>query len=242
MRPRSIHRLHFVACEWSNRSHIAVPALDGLADHRRRDLVGDLDVPYFAFALRGEVGEQLGDYRHIAYLVAAQVEAARDFFERGPAEHSQAIVEAVGAQLVKLRAGSAVVHRADHDAKSLTLERLELLDMEQEPAASFEQHDLAPAALPARSRNPKRIRQAVADRAEFTDRRVALRRSATHLGVEIGLMAAADDDVPVLWNNRIDGPDRLAWIQHPGRDVERHRVRRLRRDAMRQPLCAYSRP
>ena len=56
-------------------SHIAVPALDGLADHRRRDLVGDLDVPHFA---------------------------------------------------------------------------LEFLDMEQEPAGSFEQHDLALAALPAR--------------------------------------------------------------------------------------------
>src|SRR3982074_1768365 len=145
-------------------SHVAVPALDGLADHRRRDLVGDLDVPYFAFALRGEVGEQLRDYRHIAYLVAAQVEAARDFFERGPAEHSQAIVEAVGAQLVKLRAVSAVVHGADQNAISLTLERLEFLNIEQEPTVAFEQHDLARAALPARSRNTERIAQAVADR------------------------------------------------------------------------------
>jgi hypothetical protein len=33
------------------------------------------------------------DYRHIAYLVAAQAEAAPDFFKRGPTEHSQAIVE-----------------------------------------------------------------------------------------------------------------------------------------------------
>src|SRR3977135_2948014 len=97
----------------SKSSHIAVPALDGLADYRRRDLVGDLDVPNFAFALRDEVGEQLRDDRHIANLVAAQVEAARDFFEPGPANHSQAIVDAVGAQLVNLRAVSAVVHRAD---------------------------------------------------------------------------------------------------------------------------------
>ena len=52
-----------------------MPALDGLADHRRRDLVGDLDVPHLAFALRGEVGEQLRDDRHVAYLVAAQAEA-----------------------------------------------------------------------------------------------------------------------------------------------------------------------
>src|SRR5439155_24548535 len=147
----------------------------------------------------------------------------------------------VGGQLVKLQAVAAVVHRADQDAQSLTLERLELLDMEQEPAVSFEQPDLALAALPARSRNPKRIRQAVADRAEFTDRRVALRRPATHLGVEIGLMAAADDDVPVFWNDRVDGPDHLAWVQHSGRDVERHRVRRLGRDAMRQLFRAYSR-
>src|SRR5258708_2245478 len=163
------------------RSHIAVAALDGLADRRRRDLIGDLYVPDFAFALRGEVGEQLWDDRHIAYLVAAQAEAAGDVFERGPAEHSQAIVDAVRAQLVKLRAVSAVIHRADQDAKTLTLERLEFLDMEQEPAVAFEQHDLALAALPARRRNPKPIRQAVADRAEFTDRGVALRRPATHL-------------------------------------------------------------
>src|ERR1700730_1895964 len=166
----------------SQCSHIAVPALDGLADRRCRDLIGDLDVPHFAFALRGEVGEQLWDYRHIAYLVAAQAEAACDVFERGPAEHSQAIVEAVGAQLVKLRTVSAVVHRADQDAVSLTLERLEFLDMEQEPAVAFEQHDLALAALPASSRNPKRIGQTVADRAEFTDGRITLRRPANHLG------------------------------------------------------------
>src|SRR6266566_5275378 len=243
--PRITHtrvlRLEIEALLRSKCSHIAVSALDGLADHRCRDLIGDLDVPYFAFALRGEVGEQLRDSRHIAYLVAAQAEAACDVFECGPAEHSQAIVEAVGAQLVKLRAVSAVVHRADQDAKSLTLERLELLDMEQEPAVSFEQHDLALAALPARSRNPKRTRQAVADRAEFSDRRVALGRPAAHLGVEIGLMAAADDDVPILGNDRIDGPDHLAWIQHPRRDVERHRVRRLGRDAMRELFRAYGR-
>src|SRR5262245_55724089 len=115
----------------SKHSHIAVPALDGMADHRCRDLIGDMDVPDFAFDLCGEVGEQLRDHRHIAYLVAAQAEAACDVFERGPAEHSQAIVDAIGAQLVKLRAVSAVVHCADQDAISVTLERLELLDMEQ---------------------------------------------------------------------------------------------------------------
>src|SRR5262249_14864561 len=198
----------------SNSSHIAVPALDGLAYYRRRNLVGDLDVPYFAFTLRGEVGEQFWDVRHIAYLVAAQAEALRDFLQRGPAEHGQAVVEAVRAQLVKLRTVSAVVHRADQDAIPLTLERFKFLDMEQQPAVAFEQYDPAIAALPARSSNPECIRQAVADRTEFADRRVALRRPAAHLGVEKGLMAAADDDVPVLRDDRIDGPDRLAWIQH----------------------------
>src|SRR5215471_16987486 len=161
-------------------SHIAVSALDGLADHRCRDLVGDLDVPDFAFALRGEVGEQLRDDRHVADLVAAQAEAAGDVFKRGPAEYGPAVVETVGAQLVKLRAVSAVVHRADQDAKALPLDRLEFLDMEQEPAVALEQHDLAVAALPARGRDPERIRQAVADRTEFTHRRVALRRPAAH--------------------------------------------------------------
>ena len=70
-------------------SHIAVPALDELADHRCGDLIGDLDVPDFAVALRREVGEQFWDDRHIAYLVAAQPEAACDVVERGPAKHGQ---------------------------------------------------------------------------------------------------------------------------------------------------------
>src|SRR5579859_3200821 len=128
-------------------SHIAVAAFDGLADHRCGDLIGNLDVPDFAVALRGEVGEQFGDDRHVADLVAAQAKTAGDIFERRPPEHRQAVVEAVGAQLVKLRAVAAVVHRADEDTKALTLERLELLDMEQESAVAFEQHDLAVAAL-----------------------------------------------------------------------------------------------
>jgi hypothetical protein len=56
-------------------------ALDELADHRCRDLIGDLDVPDFSVALRREVGEQFWDDRHIAYLVAAQAEAACDVVE-----------------------------------------------------------------------------------------------------------------------------------------------------------------
>src|SRR5262245_63644497 len=99
--------------------------------------------------------------------MAAQVEAASDLFERGPAEHGQAVVEAVGAQLVELRAVSAVVHCTDQDAKSLTLDRLEFLDMEQEPAVAFEQHDLALMTLPERSGNPEGIRQAAADPADL---------------------------------------------------------------------------
>src|SRR4051812_15429409 len=118
-------------------------ALDGLADHRCGDLVRDLDVPQFGVSLRGEIGEQRRNARPIANLMTARAEAARDFFGRGPAEPGQAIVDAVSAQLVKLRAIAAVVHRADQDTKSLALERLEFLDVEQEPAVAFEQHDLA---------------------------------------------------------------------------------------------------
>src|SRR5260370_8087844 len=86
----------------SKCSHIAVPALDGLADHRCRDLIGDLDVPHFAFALRGEVGEQLRDCRHIAYLVAAQAEAASDVFEPGPAQPGQTPAHAPPPHLLQL--------------------------------------------------------------------------------------------------------------------------------------------
>src|SRR5215470_10913628 len=41
-------------------SHITMAAIDGLADHRRH-LVGDLDVPDLAFALRGEVSFGTGE-------------------------------------------------------------------------------------------------------------------------------------------------------------------------------------
>src|SRR5262249_23728542 len=92
-----------------------------------------------------------------------------------------------------------------------------------------------------RSGHPECIRQAITDRTEFTDRGVALRWPATHLGVEIGLMAAADDDIPVLWNHRVDRPDRLTRIQQPRRDLERHRVRWLGRDAMRELFRANRR-
>jgi hypothetical protein len=77
-RPQGTNKAHPSWPTRSKCSHIAVPALDGLADRRCRNLIGDLDVPHFAFALRGEVGEQLWDYRHIAYLVAAQAEAASE--------------------------------------------------------------------------------------------------------------------------------------------------------------------
>jgi hypothetical protein len=64
-------------------SHLAVGAFDGLAHDRCRDLIGNLDVPDFAFALRCEVGEQFWDHRHIADLVAAQTEAARNVSSTG---------------------------------------------------------------------------------------------------------------------------------------------------------------
>src|SRR3954451_10580374 len=179
--PETVHGAGFRVCAQEGasrndgRSHIAMPALDGLADHRGGDLVGDLDVPEFGFALGFEVGEQFRDHRYLADLVAAQAEAARDIFQRRAAEHGEMIVDAVGAQLVEFRAVTAVVHGADQDAIALALQRLQLLDVEQQPAVAFEQHDFAAAALPPRGGYAERIAQAVADRAEFTHRGVTLR-------------------------------------------------------------------
>ena len=48
------------------------------------------------WSLRSEgIGEQFRDHRQVAYLLAAQAEAACDVFERRPAEHGQAVVDAV---------------------------------------------------------------------------------------------------------------------------------------------------
>jgi hypothetical protein len=85
-----------------------MPALDGLADHRRCDLIRDLDVPDFALPLRGEVGEQFWDHRQVADLVATQAEAACDGLERRSAEYSQAVVDAV-ATLRNLALRAAIV-------------------------------------------------------------------------------------------------------------------------------------
>src|ERR1700729_889999 len=47
-------------------------------------------------------------------------------------------------------------------------------------------------------------------------------------------MTDTDDTVPILRHDRVDGLDHRARIELPGRDVERHGVRRLGRDAMRE--------
>jgi hypothetical protein len=65
--------------------------------------------------------------------------------------------------------------------------------MEQEPAVAFEQHDLARGSAGAQPR-PQAYDRPLPT-APNSRTVVALRRPATHLGVEIGLMAAADDDV-----------------------------------------------
>src|SRR5262245_509001 len=122
----------------ARRSHLAVPALYGLADCWGRDLVGYLDVPDFAFALRAKVREQLRDRRDVTELRSAQTETSRDILERGPAEYRQAVVDAVGAQLVKLRSVPSIVHRADQHAHAMTAHRLKLLDVEQQSAVALE--------------------------------------------------------------------------------------------------------
>src|SRR5262249_58196624 len=48
-------------------------------------------------------------------------------------------------------------------------------------------------------------------------------------------------DVPNVRNDVVEDADHLARIQHPGLDVEWHRVRGLGRDAMRELFRAYRR-
>jgi hypothetical protein len=54
-------------------------------------------------------------------------------------------------------------------------------------------------------------------------------------------MAAADDDVPILWNDVVDGLHNDAGVQHAGLDVEGFRIRGLGRDAVRELFRAYRR-
>src|SRR5262249_27164417 len=118
-------------------SQLAVTALDCLADGRGRHLVGDLDVPDFAFALRREVGEQLWNDRYVTDLMAAQAEAACDVLERGAAEDCLAVVDAslavrdaVDTNLGNPGSCPAIVHHADQHAHAMTTHRLQLLDVE----------------------------------------------------------------------------------------------------------------
>jgi hypothetical protein len=88
---------------------------------------------------------------------------------------------------------AAVVHQADQNAESLTLEHLELLDMEQEPAVAFEQPILPLMAaaddnVPAPSERPRRgPRSPCADPAPRVRRRAASAFAAHELKASISL-------------------------------------------------------
>src|SRR5262245_853235 len=219
-------------------SQLAVTALDSLADGRGRHLVGYLDVPDFAFALRREVCEQLWNDRHVANLMASHAEAARDVLERGAAEDRLAVVDTVGTQFVELRAVPAIVHHADQHAHTMTTHRLKLLDVEQEPTIALDQNELAAATLPACGSHAERVREPVSDRTELADRREPLRRPAAQLREPSGLVTGAADDVPILRDCAVEGAYRLARIEQTGLDVEGGGVSGLGRDPARQLLGA----
>src|SRR5262249_46784588 len=52
------------------------------------------------------------------------------FSSGGRPQHNNGMSKPTGVEFVNSRAVSAVVHRADQDAKSVTLERLEFLNVE----------------------------------------------------------------------------------------------------------------
>ena len=124
--------------------------------------------------LAREIGKELGHGVEIAHLRAAQAEAAGNRLERRPAEDGAAVVDAVGAHLVDLRAIGAVVQDADQDAQAVALERLQLLDVHEQAAVALDQHDAAVAPEPAGGGHAHGERQAVADGAELADRHEAL--------------------------------------------------------------------
>src|SRR5262245_16944884 len=236
----SAHRLDVRICISTSRraSQLAVTALDCLADGRRSHLVGDLDVPDFAFALRREVGEQLWNDRYVTDLMAAQAEAACDVLERGAAEDCLAVVDAVGTQFVELRAVPAIVHDADQHAHAMATHRLQFLDVEQEPTIALDENELAVATLPACGSHAERVGESVSDRAKLADRREPLGRPAAQLREPSGLVAGAADDVPILWDCAVEGAYRLARIKQTGLDVEGRGVSGLSRDPARQLLGA----
>ena len=120
---------------------------------------------------------------------SAQTETSRDVLERGPAEYRQAVVDAVGAQLVNL--SIRTLHRSSrrsacacHDgAPSQALGCGTAVRRRPRIARVRPRHPACGRRL-RRGRRKDRFH-----RAEFADRCEALRRPPAHLRVEIGLMA-----------------------------------------------------
>jgi hypothetical protein len=120
----------------------------------------------------------------------------------------------------------------------MTTHRLQLLDVEQEPAIALDQNELAVATLPACGSHAERVGESVSDRTELADRREPLRRPAAQLREPNGLVAGAADDVPILRDCAVEGAYRLAWVEQTGLDVEGRGVSGLSRDPVRQLLGA----
>jgi hypothetical protein len=103
-------------------------------------------------------------------------------------KNGAAVVEAVLAQLVDLRAVGAVVEHADQEPDAVPLDGLELLDVHDEAAVAFDQHDLA-VVLGGGDADGDRDR--IADRAELQHDVELLGLAAAHMGLSTPSLANA---------------------------------------------------
>jgi len=166
----------------------------------------------------------------------AQPEAAGDVFERGPAEHSQAVVEAVGAQLVKLRAVSAVFMAQIKIRKPwrLSVSSSWMWTGARRRLRTARSCPRGPAG--ARPR-PRAHRTGRCRRAEFTAV-VYAPAGRPRIWVLNTLGDRRRPRIPVLWNDRVDG--RITSRGSAPRRMSKTASRpRLGRDAMRELFRAY---
>src|SRR5712692_9421091 len=155
--------------------------------HRGRgDLIGNRNIPDLRCSLGIEVPQQRLELREALYSRPPQAETAGNRAEIGAAEDRAAVVETVLTQLVDFRPVSAVVENAYQHAHAMPLEGLKLLNVHDQAAVAFDQHDLA---IVLGGRDADRNRDRIADRAELPHDVELLWPAAAHVGLKIRLVA-----------------------------------------------------
>src|SRR5262245_55256300 len=203
-------------------------------ERRREHIAGYRNVPDLRLRTTQMLLEAYFDLIEIRDPCPPEREALCNAGKIGASEPHLLVGNAIHPQLVDLRSIGAVVQRDDQHLNVVSCNRLQLLDMHDQTAVAVdEQH----SAIIACDRNPDCVGQTGADGAEVANARVQLRRPPLRVRCgEIGAVAAAADQEPVLGDDTIDLLHGAAGVDGAVRKLVRYRDPRF------EPACGLRRP